>query len=88
MADAYSSAMSAFANGKVIGDGFGPLVASELVKTVDANSTWTEPVKDTEVAKLNYQNHVAYVVKAKGPGRKRRQARSSHSETASGRYSA
>ena len=68
MADAYSSAMNAFANGKIIGDGFGPLVASELVKTVDANSTWTEPVKDTEVAKLNYQNHVAYVVKAKGPG--------------------
>jgi len=68
MADAYSSAMSAFANGKVIGDGFGPLVASELVKTVDSNSTWTEPIKDTEVAKLNYLNHVAYVVKAKGPG--------------------
>ncbi|HXQ92822.1 MAG TPA: DUF1512 family protein, partial [Nitrososphaerales archaeon] len=67
-AEAYASAMNAFANGKIIGDGFGPLVASELVKSVDVNSTWTELIRDTKVAKLSYQNHIAYVVKAKGPG--------------------
>ncbi|MDA4111789.1 MAG: DUF1512 domain-containing protein [Thaumarchaeota archaeon] len=68
-ADAYSSAMNAFVNGQTLGDGFGPLVASELVGSIGGSTgIWTETVKDTEVAKLDYQNHVTYVIKAKGPG--------------------
>lgn len=66
IADAYNSAMDAFVGGKTLGDGFGPLVAAELVKP--STTTWTETVKDTEVAKVNFENHTAYVVKAKGPG--------------------
>ena len=85
MAEAYSSAMVAFAGGKIIGDGFGPLVASELVKTVDANSVWTEPVKDTEVTKLNYENHVSLRCKGERSGRKRRQTRGCDPETFAGR---
>jgi len=68
-AEAYSSAMNAFVNGQTLGDGFGPLVASELVGSIGGSTgIWTETVKDTEVAKLDYQNHVTYVIKAKGPG--------------------
>jgi hypothetical protein len=68
-ADAFSSAMEAFVGNKTIGDGFGPLVAAELVNSSQPLETvWTETVKDTEVAKINLQNHTAYIVKAKGPG--------------------
>src|ERR1700730_726806 len=67
-AEAYSSAMGAFVNGRTLGDGFGPLVAVELANSSGSPLIWTEVVKDTEVAKLNFQNHTAYVVKAKGPG--------------------
>jgi hypothetical protein len=68
-AEAYSSAMGAFVKGQTLGDGFGPLVAAELANS-SSNSPliWNEVVKDTEVAKLNFQNHTAYIVKAKGPG--------------------
>jgi hypothetical protein len=67
-AEAYSSAMNAFVNGQTLGDGFGPLVASQLASSVGSMGVWTETVKDTEVAKLDYENHTTYVVKAKGPG--------------------
>src|SRR3984893_7135135 len=67
-AEAYSSAMGAFVNGRILGDGFGPLVAAELASTVSAPVVWNEVVKDTEVAKLEFQNHTTYIVKAKGPG--------------------
>ena len=67
-AEAYSSAMGAFVKGQTLGDGFGPLVAAELANSSSSPLIWNEVVKDTEVAKLNFQNHTAYIVKAKGPG--------------------
>src|SRR5579872_5973642 len=69
-AEAYSSAMSAFVAGRTLGDGFGPLVAAELASSASTPVTWNETVKDTEVAKLDFQNHMTYIVKAKGPGGK------------------
>lgn len=70
IAEAYNSAMEAFVGGKTVGDGFGPLVAAELVNQSFGNTenVWSEMVKDTEVAKISLHNHTAYVVKAKGPG--------------------
>jgi len=70
IAEAYNSAMDAFSANKTIGDGFGPLVVAELVNGASSTNsgTWMETVKDTEVAKINLQNHTAYLVKAKGPG--------------------
>lgn len=73
IAEAYSSAMDAFIGDKTIGDGFGPLVASELVSRStsgarNSENVWFETVRDTEVAKIMLQNHTAYIVKAKGPG--------------------
>jgi hypothetical protein len=67
-AEAYSSAMGAFVNGRTLGDGFGPLVAAELASSSTSPVVWSEVAKDTEVAKLNFQNHPTYIVKAKGPG--------------------
>lgn len=67
-AEAYSSAMEAFATGKTLGDGFGPLVAAELAKSAGATLNWSEVAKDTEVARLQLQDHPTYIVKAKGPG--------------------
>jgi len=67
-AEAYSSAMNAFVEGRTLGDGFGPLVAAEFASSFGSEAEWKETVKDTEVAKLDYQNHTTYVVKAKGPG--------------------
>lgn len=58
---------------KTLGDGFGQLVAAELVNnvtpsTISLGSTiWTETVKDTEVTKIGLQDHTAYIVKVKGP---------------------
>ncbi len=69
IAEAYNSAIDAFAGNKTLGDGFGPLVAAALVNEVPfSGNTWTETVKDTEVAEISVQNHPAYIVKAKGPG--------------------
>jgi len=67
-AEAYSSAMGAFAAGRTLGDGFGPLVAAELAKSTGSQVVWGDVVKDTEVARLDLQNHTTYIVKAKGPG--------------------
>jgi hypothetical protein len=75
-AEAYSAATDAFANGKTVGDGFGPLVASNLLLAAAAASNgngndvlpWKEIVKDTYVAKTEIAGRPAYVVKAKGPG--------------------
>ncbi len=67
-AEAYSSAMGAFIAGRTLGDGFGPLVAAELANSASAPVAWNEVAKDTEVAKLEFQSHTTYIVKAKGPG--------------------
>ena len=67
-AEAYSSAMGAFTAGRTLGDGFGPLVAAELANSASTPVVWNDIVKDTEVAKLDLQNHTTYIVKAKGPG--------------------
>jgi hypothetical protein len=70
-AEAYSAAMDAFSNSKIIGDGYGPLVASSFLSGAagsDSDKLWVETVKDTSVAKIPIENRTAYVVKAKGPG--------------------
>ncbi len=67
-AEAYSSAMVAFVEGRTLGDGFGPLVVSEFASSSGSQIEWIEVVKDTEVAKFQFQNHTTYAVKAKGPG--------------------
>ncbi len=60
--------MGAFAAGRTLGDGFGPLVAAESANSASSTVVWSDIVKDTEVAKLDLQNHTTYIVKAKGPG--------------------
>jgi hypothetical protein len=57
-AEAYDSALAAFLASKIVGDGFGPLVASTLAKELIigekvGGKVWSEIVKDTEVAKLS-----------------------------------
>lgn len=60
-AEAYDSALEAFVVSKIVGDGFGPLVASTLVKELIGGEkvgekVWNEIVKDTEVAKLSFSS--------------------------------
>ncbi|MGB9960315.1 MAG: DUF1512 domain-containing protein [Candidatus Bathyarchaeales archaeon] len=63
-AEAYASALKAFAYGQPIGDGIGPLVAAKLMHG--------QPVrkipKDCVVATVPIEGRTAYVVKAEGPG--------------------
>lgn len=63
-AEAYSAAIDAFATGKPIGDGAGPLIASRLAMGVDGN----EAVKDTMVYDVPFEGRNMMVVRAKGPG--------------------
>ena len=63
-AEAYSAAIDAFAQGKTIGDGVGPLIASKL----SAGTETREPVKDTIVNEVTLQDRKILVVRAKGPG--------------------
>ena len=63
-AEAYSSAIDAFAQGKPIGDSIGPLIASRLAAGTEAK----EPVKDTLVNETTIQGRNVLVVRAKGPG--------------------
>src|SRR3989442_411798 len=63
-AEAYSAAIDAFATGKPIGDGAGPLIASRLAMGVDGNET----VKDTMVYDVPFEGRNMMVVRAKGPG--------------------
>ncbi len=63
-AEAYSAAIDSFAQGKPVGDGMGPLIASRFAAGVEAR----EPIKDTLVQDLNIQDRRVSVVRAKGPG--------------------
>ena len=63
-ADAYFSFIDAFKQGKPIGDGVGPLVASKLM----ANASIREVVKDTVAAEVRIEGRIVAVTKAKGPG--------------------
>lgn len=64
MGEAYNTATSAFAERKVIGDGIGAMVASELIGEEEAE----EEIEDTVFAKTEIEGRRAYVIKAKGPG--------------------
>jgi hypothetical protein len=63
-AEAYHASLPAFAEGRTIGDGLGPLVANKLAPTAEA----TELVPDTTVAEAELNGRKLLVVKAKGPG--------------------
>jgi hypothetical protein len=63
-AEAYSSALKAFANGQPIGDGAGPLIAAKLMH---GHPTRKVP-KDCVVATVPFEGRTAIVLKAEGPG--------------------
>lgn len=64
MAEAYHTATKAFSEEKVIGDGIGPMIATNLI---GENST-EEEIKDTVYSKTEIEGRRAYIIKAKGPG--------------------
>lgn len=63
-AEAYASALKAFAYGQPIGDGAGALIAAKLMH---GNETRKIP-KDCVVAPVPIEGRTAYVIKAEGPG--------------------
>jgi hypothetical protein len=63
-AEAYASALKAFAYGQPIGDGAGPLVAAKLMHGYKTR----ELPKDCVVATVPLEGRTAFIVKAKGPG--------------------
>jgi len=63
-AEAYSSALKAFANGQPIGDGAGPLIAAKLMHGYPVRDV----PKDCVVATVPFEKRTALVMKAKGPG--------------------
>ncbi len=63
-AEAYSSALKAFAYGQPIGDGAGPLVAAKLMHGHEIRKV----PKDCVVATVPFENRTALVLKAEGPG--------------------
>jgi hypothetical protein len=63
-AEAYNSAVGAFASGQAIGDGIGPLVAKSFAKTSEAR----ELVKDTNAYEERLDGRRLLIVRAKGPG--------------------
>jgi hypothetical protein len=63
-AEAYASALKAFAYGQPIGDGAGALVAAKLMH----GHRKKKIEKDCVVAKIPIEGRTAYVVKAEGPG--------------------
>jgi len=63
-AEAYFSFIDAFKQGKPIGDGVGPLVASKLM----ADASPREVAKDMVAAEVNIEGRTVAVTKAKGPG--------------------
>jgi hypothetical protein len=63
-AEAYASALKAFAYGQPIGDGAGPLVAAKLMH---GNETRKVP-KDCVVATMPIEGRTAFIIKAEGPG--------------------
>src|SRR5512139_94469 len=63
-AEAYSSALKAFAEGQPIGDGAGPLVAAKLIHGHEIRKLH----KDCVVAAVPFEGRTAFVIKAEGPG--------------------
>jgi hypothetical protein len=63
-AEAYASALKAFANGQPIGDGAGPLIAAKLMHGYEIRKV----PKDCVVAEVPFENRSAFVLKAEGPG--------------------
>ncbi len=63
-AEAYASALKAFADGQPIGDGVGPLIASKLMHGYEVRKVY----KDCVVANVPLEGRNAIVLKAEGPG--------------------
>jgi hypothetical protein len=63
-AEAYASALKAFAYGQPIGDGAGALVAGKLMHGYEIRKL----EKDCVVATVPYEGRTAFVIKAEGPG--------------------
>jgi len=63
-AEAYASALKAFAYGQPIGDGVGPLIASKLMHGYEVRKV----PKDCVVATVPFEGRTALVLKAEGPG--------------------
>jgi hypothetical protein len=63
-AEAYASALKAFAFGQPIGDGAGPLVAAKLMHGYEVRKV----PKDCVVAEVPFEKRNALVLKAEGPG--------------------
>ncbi len=63
-AEAYASALKAFAYGQPIGDGVGALVAAKLMHGYETRKV----PKDCIVATVPIEGRTAYVIKAEGPG--------------------
>lgn len=63
-AEAYASALKAFADGQPIGDGVGALVAGKLLHGYETR----EIPKDCVVASVPIEGRTALIIKAEGPG--------------------
>lgn len=63
-AEAYASALKAFAYGQPIGDGAGALVAAKLMRGYETRKV----AKDCVVATVPFEGRMAFVIKAEGPG--------------------
>ena len=63
-AEAYSSALKAFAYGQPIGDGVGPLIAAKLMHGYEVRKV----PKDCVVATVPFEGRTLLVLKAEGPG--------------------
>ena len=63
-AEAYSSALKAFAYGQPIGDGAGPLIAAKLMHGHEIRKV----PKDCVAATVPFEGRTAIVLKAEGPG--------------------
>jgi hypothetical protein len=63
-AEAYASALKAFAYGQPIGDGAGPLIAAKLLHGYETRKLQ----KDCVVATVPFAGRTALIIKAEGPG--------------------
>jgi hypothetical protein len=63
-AEAYASALKAFAYGQPIGDGAGALVAAKLMHGYESRKI----EKDCVIATVPFEGRTAFVIKAEGPG--------------------
>ena len=64
LAEAYSAAVQAFAEGQPIGDGAGAIVAAKMMYGHESR----EIVKETVVVETSFEGRILQVIKAKGPG--------------------